>query len=43
MLYFLSRKSCDAFFQPACFSAGNGVAIVVEFLNLFTFGPFFQV
>ena len=40
-------KSCDAFVQPAFFLAGNrttnGMAIFVEFKNLFTLQTSFQV
>ena len=47
MLYFLGGKSCDASVQPAFFlagnRAGNGVAIVVAFKNLFTLGTCFQL
>ena len=47
MLYFLGGKSCDAFVQPAFFlvgnRAGNDVAIVVAFKNLFTLGTCFQL
>ena len=47
MLYFLGRKSCDAFVQPVFFLAGNrttnGMAIFVEFKNLFTLQTSFQV
>ena len=39
-LYFLGRKSCNAFVQPAFFLAGNrarnGVTIFFKFKNLFT-------